>query len=75
MVSAKCMWKVIITEIQDANMLDPMNAPAGAFFVSTERFARTVDYLDLPTGLCCVYLEDGRHRAQNISRQRQHKSD
>jgi len=42
------MWKVVITEIQDANTLDPMNAPPGAFFVSTERFARTVDYLDLP---------------------------
>jgi hypothetical protein len=42
------MWKVVITEIQDANTLDPMNAPPGAFFVSTERFARTVDHLDLP---------------------------
>jgi hypothetical protein len=41
------MWKVVITEIQDANTLDPMNAPPGAFFVSTERLARTVDYLDL----------------------------
>jgi len=42
------MWKVVITEIQDANTLDPMNAPPGAFFVSTERFERTVDHLDLP---------------------------
>jgi hypothetical protein len=42
------MWKVVITEIQDANTLDPVNAPPGAFFVSTERFARTVDHLDLP---------------------------
>ena len=41
------MWKVEIAEIQDANTLDPMNTPPGAFFVSTERFARTVDYLDL----------------------------
>ncbi|HEY5706660.1 MAG TPA: hypothetical protein VIS96_13915 [Terrimicrobiaceae bacterium] len=42
------MWKVVITEIQDANALDPENAPAGAFFVNTERFARTVENLDLP---------------------------
>ena len=41
------MWKVVITEIQDANALDPMTAPPGAFFVSTDRFARTVDSLDL----------------------------
>ena len=41
------MWKVVITEIQDAKTLDPMNAPPGAFFVCTERLARTVDYLDL----------------------------
>jgi hypothetical protein len=45
---AKRMWKVVITEIQDANALDPLTAPPGAFFVSTERFARTVDSLDLP---------------------------
>lgn len=42
------MWKVVMTEIQDANTLDPTNAPPGAFFVNTERFARTVDSLDLP---------------------------
>jgi hypothetical protein len=42
------MWKVVITEIQDANTLDPLHAPPGAFFVSTERFARTVDQIDLP---------------------------
>ena len=41
------MWKVVITEIQDAKTLDPMNAPPGAFFVCTERLARTVEYLDL----------------------------
>ena len=41
------MWKVVITEIQDAHSLDPTNAPAGAFFVSTERFAQTVEFLDL----------------------------
>ena len=29
------MWKVVITEIQDANTLDPIHAPPGAFFVST----------------------------------------
>ena len=37
------MWKIVITEIQDANTLDPMHAPPGAFFVSTERFAQTVE--------------------------------
>ena len=41
------MWKVVITEIQDANTIDPTSAPPGAFFVSTERFAQTVEYLDL----------------------------
>jgi hypothetical protein len=43
------VWKVVITEIQDASTLDPIHAPPGAFFVSIERFARTVDYLDLST--------------------------
>ncbi|MFZ0711764.1 MAG: hypothetical protein WAM53_17125 [Terrimicrobiaceae bacterium] len=42
------MWKVVITEIQDASTLDPVHTPPGAFFVTTERFARTVDHLDLP---------------------------
>lgn len=42
------MWKVVITEIQDASAIDPAYAPPGAFFVSTERFARTVKNLDLP---------------------------
>jgi hypothetical protein len=41
------MWKIVITEIQDANELDPTNAPPGAFFVSTERFSQMVDHLDL----------------------------
>ena len=41
------MWKVVITEIQDASAIDPAYAPPGAFFVSTERFARTVKNLDL----------------------------
>jgi hypothetical protein len=41
------MWKVVVTEIQDANALEPLNVPPGAFFVSTERFARTVENLDL----------------------------
>jgi len=44
----KRMWKVVITEIQDASAIDPVCAPPGAFFVSTERFARTVKNLDLP---------------------------
>ena len=42
------MWKVVITEIQDASALEPFDLPAGAFFVSKERFARTVANLDLP---------------------------
>jgi hypothetical protein len=42
------MWNVVITQIEDANTLDPVNAPPGAFFVSTERFAQTVGKLDLP---------------------------
>jgi hypothetical protein len=41
------MWNIVVTEIQDAHKLDPTSAPPDAFFVSTERFARTVDYLDL----------------------------
>jgi hypothetical protein len=41
------MWKVVITEIQDASALEPFDLPAGAFFVSKERFARTVANLDL----------------------------
>jgi hypothetical protein len=41
------MWKVVVTEIQDAHALDPLGVPAGAFFVSEERFARTVENLDL----------------------------
>ena len=45
---SKRMWKVVITEIQDASAIDPAYAPPGAFFVSTERFARTVKNLDLP---------------------------
>jgi hypothetical protein len=44
---SKRMWKVVITEIQDASAIDPAYAPPGAFFVSTERFARTVKNLDL----------------------------
>jgi hypothetical protein len=45
--SAKRMWNIVVTEIQDANTLDPRSAPPGAFLVSTERFNRTVDHLDL----------------------------
>jgi hypothetical protein len=41
------MWKVVITEIQDASAIDPDCAPPGAFFVNTERFAQTVKNLDL----------------------------
>lgn len=41
------MWKVVITEIQDAHRIDPTSAPPGAFFVSTERFAQTIEKLDL----------------------------
>ena len=42
------MWKVVFTEVQDASALEPFDVPAGAFFVSKERFARTVENLDLP---------------------------
>jgi hypothetical protein len=42
------MWKIVVTEIQDASALEPSGVPAGAFFVSKERFARTVENLDLP---------------------------
>jgi hypothetical protein len=41
------MWKVVVTEIQDANALEPFAVPPGAFFVSTERLSRTVENLDL----------------------------
>ena len=37
------MWKITVTEIQDAGMLDAMHVPRGAFFVSTERFNKTVE--------------------------------
>src|SRR4030095_8584239 len=37
------MWKVVITEIQDASALEPFDVPAGAFSVSKERFARTLE--------------------------------
>jgi hypothetical protein len=42
------MWKVVITEIQDASALEPFDVPVGAFSVSKERFARTLENLDLP---------------------------
>ena len=42
------MWKVVVTEIQDASVLEPFDVPTGAFFVSRERLARTVENLDLP---------------------------
>jgi hypothetical protein len=45
--SIRAMWNVTITEIQDANALNPRDLPPGAFCVSTERFNRTVEYLDL----------------------------
>ncbi len=41
------MWKVVVTEIQDANVLEPLAVPPGAFFVSKERLSRTVENLDL----------------------------
>jgi hypothetical protein len=41
------MWKVVVTEIQDAGTLEPTRVPPGAFSVSTERFSQTVDDLDL----------------------------
>jgi hypothetical protein len=41
------MWKVVVTEIQNASALEP-EVPPGAFFVSKERFSPTVEDLDLP---------------------------
>ena len=59
------MWKVVITEIEDANTLDPKNAPPGAFFVSTERFARTVDSLDMPKLISVINsMQSSRGHAQ-----------
>ena len=43
------MWTVVVTEIQDAHALGNLEVPPGAYFVSTERFARTVENLDLQT--------------------------
>ena len=51
------MWKIIVTEIQDANALNPANAPPGAFFVSVDRFVKTVDNLDLPSLINLVSVE------------------
>jgi len=63
---AKRMWKVEIAEIQDANTLDPMNTPPGAFFVSTERFARTVEYLDLAKVIRVINrMQSSRGQARN----------
>jgi hypothetical protein len=65
----KRMWKVVITEIQDANALDPINAPPGAFFVYTERFARTVDCLDLPNIISVINRTESSsrgYRRENI---------
>jgi hypothetical protein len=63
---AKRMWKVVIAEIQDANTLDPMNAPPGAFFVSAERFARTVEYLDLAKVIRLINrMQSSRGHARN----------
>jgi hypothetical protein len=42
------MWKVVVTEVQDASTFEPFDVPPGAFFVSKERLARTVENLDLP---------------------------
>ena len=42
------MWKVVVTEIQDASALEPFDVPVGAFFVCKERLPRTVQDLDLP---------------------------
>ena len=61
------MWKVVITEIQDASTLDPINVPPGAFFVGTERFARTVDCLDLPNIISVI------NRMQSSSREYVHE--
>jgi hypothetical protein len=41
------MWKVVVTEIHDASAMEPFDVPSGAYFVSRERSARTVENLDL----------------------------
>ena len=60
------MWKVVVTEIQDASALEPFDVPAGAFFVSKERFARTVENLDLP------WLIDALQAMQSAGYARRH---
>jgi hypothetical protein len=57
------MWKVVITEIQDAGTLEPTRVPPGAFFVSTERFSRTVDDLDLQALIKTIDRASSLHSA------------
>jgi hypothetical protein len=69
------MWKVVITEIQDANTLDPMSAPPGAFFVSAEQFARTVDHLDLPRLISVINrMQSSRGHARRKGQRKERQS-
>lgn len=60
------MWKVVVTEIQDASAFEPFDVPAGAFFVSKERFARSVENLDLPALIDAL---EGMQSTQEYSRE------
>jgi hypothetical protein len=63
------MWKVVVTEIQDASALEPFDVPAGAFFVSKERFARTVENLDLPWLIDALQAMQSTQEARPVSSQ------
>jgi hypothetical protein len=63
------MWKVVVTEIQDASALEPFDVPAGAFFVSKERFARTVENLDLQWLIDALQAMQSTQEARPVSSQ------
>ena len=63
------MWKIVVTEIQDASALEPFDVPAGAFFVSKERFARTVENLDLPWLIDALQAMQSTQEARPVSSQ------
>jgi len=65
------MWKIVITEIQDANVLDPANAPPGAFFVSADRFVKTVDNLDLASLIKFVNGSETPRRPEQLRANRE----
>ncbi|HEY5743085.1 MAG TPA: hypothetical protein VIS99_11140 [Terrimicrobiaceae bacterium] len=63
------MWKVEVTEIQDANDLDHSDIPPGAFLVTKERFAQTVENLDLPT---LINVINRMQSSQGCGQERRH---